>query len=72
MGSRPIERIKDALVVRSSQFPEDSGPLAHPVRPECYQQIDNFYTATVYRKGAEVIRMYETILGKAGKSSLLT
>ncbi len=66
MNSRPVCRIKDVRVLRSTQFPEDAGPMAHPVRPESYVEINNFYTATVYNKGAEVVRMYETLLGKAG------
>lgn len=64
MSSRPVQRINDVVVLRAVQFPEDAGPLAHPVRPEKYLAIDNFYTATVYEKGAEVIRMQEKILGK--------
>src|SRR3546814_4946125 len=52
--------------LRARQFPEDAGPLAHPVRPDSYIAIDNFYTATVYEKGAEVIRMMHTRLGEAG------
>jgi aminopeptidase N len=62
-GSAPVKRIEDVRMLRSSQFPEDSGPLAHPIRPESYIEIANFYTATVYNKGAEVIRMMHTILG---------
>ncbi len=57
------QRIKDVRALRGSQFPEDGGPLAHPVRPESYVKIDNFYTATIYEKGAELIRMLKTILG---------
>ncbi len=53
-------------MLRTGQFPEDAGPMAHPVRPAAYQAIDNFYTATVYRKGAEVVRLYHTLLGEAG------
>jgi aminopeptidase N len=64
MGSEAVKRIDDVRVLRSAQFPEDSGPLAHPVRPESYIEITNFYTATVYNKGAEVIRMMQTILGE--------
>ncbi|CAD7701001.1 unnamed protein product, partial [Ostreobium quekettii] len=66
MNSRAVKRIKDADLVRSDQFPEDAGPMAHSVRPESYIKIDNFYTSTVYEKGAEVIRMYQTLLGKEG------
>jgi aminopeptidase N len=63
MGSEPVKRIEDVRVLRSAQFPEDSGPLAHPIRPDSYQEISNFYTATVYNKGAEVIRMMRTMAG---------
>jgi len=63
MGSEPVKRIEDVRVLRSAQFPEDSGPLAHPIRPDSYQEISNFYTATVYNKGAEVIRMMRTLAG---------
>ena len=63
MGSAAVKRIEDVRVLRSSQFPEDSGPLAHPIRPDDYQEISNFYTATVYNKGAEVIRMMRTMTG---------
>lgn len=63
MGSEPVKRIEDVRVLRSAQFPEDSGPLAHPIRPDSYQEISNFYTATVYNKGAEVIRMMRTMSG---------
>ncbi|WP_068086285.1 aminopeptidase N [Novosphingobium rosa] len=63
MGSEPVKRIEDVRVLRGSQFPEDSGPLAHPIRPDSYQEISNFYTATVYNKGAEVIRMMRTMAG---------
>ncbi len=61
MGSEPVKRIEDVRVLRAAQFPEDSGPLAHPIRPDSYQEISNFYTATVYNKGAEVIRMMRTL-----------
>ena len=63
MGSEAVKRIEDVRVLRSAQFPEDSGPLAHPIRPDAYQEISNFYTATVYNKGAEVIRMMRTLTG---------
>jgi aminopeptidase N len=63
MGSAPVKRIEDVRVLRSVQFPEDSGPLAHPIRPDSYREISNFYTATVYNKGAEVIRMMRTMAG---------
>jgi aminopeptidase N len=63
MRSRAVRRIDDVDTLRARQFPEDAGPLAHPVRPESYIEINNFYTATVYEKGAEVIRMQHTLLG---------
>ncbi len=63
MGSEPVKRIEDVRVLRAAQFPEDSGPLAHPIRPDSYQEISNFYTATIYNKGAEVIRMMQTMAG---------
>ena len=63
MRSRAVQRIKDVRGLRGRQFAEDAGPLAHPVRPSSYLKIDNFYTATVYDKGAEVIRMLKTLLG---------
>ena len=61
--SRAVERISDVRALRSFQFVEDAGPLAHPVRPELYHEINNFYTSTVYDKGAEVVRMIRTLLG---------
>jgi aminopeptidase N len=61
--SRAVQRIKDVKALRARQFAEDAGPLAHPVRPSSYLKIDNFYTATIYEKGAEVIRMLKTLLG---------
>ena len=66
MGSPAVKRIRDARFIRDHQFKEDSGPDAHPVRPGAYEAIDNFYTATVYFKGAEVIRMMHTLLGADG------
>jgi aminopeptidase N len=66
MQSRPVKRIIDVRGLRSAQFPEDAGPLAHPVRPESYVEINNFYSMTVYHKGGEVIRMLRTLLGKEG------
>ena len=63
VGSPPVKRIEDVRVLRAVQFPEDQGPLAHPVRPDSFIEISNFYTATVYNKGAEVIRMFHTVLG---------
>ncbi|MCB1960922.1 MAG: DUF3458 domain-containing protein, partial [Rhodocyclaceae bacterium] len=65
-SARAVKRIEDVRVLRSAQFPEDAGPMAHPIRPDEYQAIDNFYTATVYEKGAEVIRMLHTVLGPEG------
>lgn len=62
--SRSVMRILDVTALRETQFPEDAGPLAHPVRPDSYMEINNFYTATIYNKGAEVLRMLRTILGK--------
>ena len=66
MRSAPVQRIKDVRALRAAQFPEDASPLAHPVRPASYMEINNFYTATVYEKGAEVIGMYQTLLGEDG------
>ncbi len=63
MRSRPVKRISDVRALRAAQFVEDAGPLAHPVRPEAYKEINNFYTATVYEKGAELVRMVETLIG---------
>ncbi len=62
-GISILRRIQDVRVLRATQFPEDAGPLAHPIRPESYEEIDNFYTPTVYEKGAEVIRLISTVLG---------
>ena len=64
MRSRPVKRIADVRGLRAAQFVEDAGPLAHPVRPETYKEINNFYTATVYEKGAEVVRMVQTLIGQ--------
>ena len=66
MNSRSVKRIKDVRLLRSSQFAEDAGPLAHSVRPKSYAEINNFYTATVYNKGAELIRMLENLLSTKG------
>ena len=66
MQSRAVKRIQDVRDLRSRQFPEDAGPMAHPIRPDHYIEINNFYTATVYQKGATVIRMVHTLLGEAG------
>jgi len=65
MYSRPVQRIQEVRRLRAAQFPEDAGPMAHPVRPASYMEISNFYTATVYEKGAEVVRMIHTLIGAA-------
>jgi len=65
-GSRAVKRIGDVRILRAMQFPEDDGPLAHPVRPDSYIRIDNFYTPTVYNKGAELVRMIHTLVGRDG------
>lgn len=70
--SAVIKRIMDVRALRSRQFPEDAGPMAHPIRPESYRQINNFYTMTVYEKGAEIYRMLQTMLGKEGFKKGLT
>lgn len=64
--SRPVKRIQDVRYLRAYQFAEDAGPMTHPIRPASYVEINNFYTLTVYEKGAEVVRMYQTLLGKEG------
>lgn len=66
MNSHAVKRIEDVNALRARQFAEDAGPISHPIRPESYIVMDNFYTATVYEKGAEVVRMYRTLLGKDG------
>ena len=66
MGSHAVKRIEDVKVLRASQFAEDAGPMAHPIRPDSYIEMNNFYTVTVYNKGAEVIRMLHTLLGEEG------
>jgi aminopeptidase N len=66
MRSRAVKRIADVRTLQARQFPEDAGPLAHPVRPEIYYEINNFYTPTVYEKGAEVVRMLKILLGDKG------
>jgi len=63
MGSPTVKRVEDVLLLRTAQFAEDAGPLAHPIRPPSYMEINNFYTLTVYEKGAEVVRMLHTLLG---------
>jgi aminopeptidase N len=65
-SARAVKRIEDVIGLRAVQFPEDRGPMAYPIRPESYQEIGNFYTSTVYEKGAEVIRMIHTLLGESG------
>jgi len=65
-SARAVKRIQDVRGLRASQFPEDAGAMAHPVRPDSYAAIDNFYTATVYEKGAEVVRMMQTLVGREG------
>ena len=71
MRSAPVKRISDVIDLRARQFPEDQGPLAHPVRPESFQEINNFYTATVYEKGAEVIGMLKLLVGDKAYSDAL-
>ncbi len=66
MGSRAVKRIRDVQILRAHQFKEDAGPMAHPVRPDSYQEINNFYTVTIYQKGAEVIRMQHSLVGEEG------
>ena len=65
-SSRAVKRIEDVRGLRARQFQEDAGPMSHPIRPESYISMDNFYTATVYVKGAEIIRMYQTLLSREG------
>jgi len=71
-SARAVRRIGDVMRLRESQFPEDAGAMAHPVRPDAYSAIDNFYTATVYEKGAEVVRMMHTLVGREGFARGLT
>jgi len=66
MTSRPVKRINDVRMLRTHQFAEDASPMAHPVRPQSYIEINNFYTVTVYEKGAEVVRLYHSLLGAEG------
>ncbi len=66
LSGRAVQRIKDVRRLRGSQFPEDAGPMAHPVRPDAYLEIQNFYTPTVYEKGAEVVRMMHALVGRQG------
>ncbi|WP_295524518.1 aminopeptidase N [uncultured Pseudacidovorax sp.] len=65
-SARAVKRIEDVRVLRTAQFPEDAGPMAHPVRPDSYIEISNFYTVTIYEKGAEVVRMMQTLVGREG------
>ena len=65
-SARAVKRIEDVRVLRTAQFPEDAGPMAHAVRPDAYVEINNFYTVTIYEKGAEVIRMVQTLVGRDG------
>ncbi|VWX62521.1 Aminopeptidase N [Burkholderiales bacterium 8X] len=65
-SARAVKRIEDVRVLRTAQFPEDAGPMAHPVRPDSYIEISNFYTVTIYEKGAEVVRMMQTLVGRKG------
>src|SRR3954451_7481329 len=71
-SARAVKRIEDVRVLRTAQFPEDAGPMAHPVRPEQYLEINNFYTVTVYEKGAEVVRMMQTLVGREGFAKGMT
>lgn len=64
MHSRAVQRLQDVALLRRHQFPEDDGPLSHPIKPDHYKEINNFYTSTIYDKGAEIIRMFYTLLGK--------
>ena len=65
-SARAVKRIEDVRVLRTVQFPEDAGPMAHPVRPDAYEEINNFYTVTIYEKGAEVVRMMQTLVSALG------
>ncbi len=71
-SARAVKRIEDVKRLRAMQFPEDAGPMAHPVRPDSYFEINNFYTATVYEKGAEVVRMMHTLVGREGFAKGIT
>ncbi|HZF84383.1 MAG TPA: aminopeptidase N, partial [Burkholderiaceae bacterium] len=71
-SARAVKRIEDVRVLRSAQFPEDAGPMAHPVRPDSYIEISNFYTVTIYEKGAEVVRMMQTLVGRDGFAKGMT
>jgi aminopeptidase N len=71
-SARAVKRIEDVRVLRTAQFPEDAGPMAHPVRPDAYQEINNFYTVTIYEKGAEVVRMMQTLVSREGFAKGMT
>jgi len=71
-SARAVKRIEDVRVLRTNQFPEDAGPMAHPVRPDSYIEINNFYTVTIYEKGAEVVRMMQTLVGREGFAKGMT
>jgi len=71
-SARAVKRIEDVRVLRTVQFPEDAGPMAHPVRPDAYIEISNFYTVTIYEKGAEVVRMMQTLVGRKGFEAGMT
>ncbi|MDO9197658.1 aminopeptidase N, partial [Rhodoferax sp.] len=71
-SARAVKRIEDVRVLRTAQFPEDAGPMAHPVRPDSYIEINNFYTVTIYEKGAEVVRMMQTLVGRQGFAKGMT
>ena len=66
MNSPGLQRVGEVARLRAAQFPQDAGPMAHPIQPASYINMNNFYTTTVYEKGAEVVRMYETLLGRDG------
>jgi aminopeptidase N len=66
LHSRPVQRIQDVRMLRTHQFAEDAGPMAHPIRPASFMEINNFYTLTIYEKGAEVVRLYHSLLGDEG------
>lgn len=71
LSAQAVKRIDDVSLLRLAQFPEDAGPMAHPIRPNSYEEISNFYTATIYEKGAEIIRMFHTLLGETGFQAAL-
>lgn len=66
LNSSDVKRIDDVRIIRSAQFAEDASSMSHPIRPESYIEMNNFYTVTVYHKGAEIIRMIHTLLGEQG------